>query len=1149
MILLTVIAVGLLTLSSVSLRASSQGEAMQAARANARLALAMAIAQLQKETGPDQRITMLADQRPSGANALESAAAPERRQWTGVYSSWLVTSANRPTPEFRTWLVSGTDEVTRAVAAADNAGAANSSNLAADTIELVGKGTLGSTNTSGRVAVPALRIQQPNGKSARTGWWIGDQGMKAAVATPPASRGTSLAAVRSGLQAASRNALEFVSLGANKPFSDLDPEDARLPDVTSWQQSAFLATDVTAPRGLFHDLVAYSTGMLTNVRSGGFRKDLSMRLEQLANLASNRRPADPLYTVGNENGINLAELAVWYKAYDPATLRNSGSYTFTTGGRLDRGTPHLVIAANATEATRDERFHLKQPTIISYQMVLSFKVFPVVVNGQTLQRLHLVSDPVITLWNPLDVPVVMPSGQFMSIKYWQIPYDFVIRVNGGPQIRAPLGRSLSSHGDSNYLTLQIGRDEQIVMKPGEIIKFSQVGSTLMMSQAGNRHQLSGRKGFNHGGGFAFPLLRTDGTPIDLTARDTITYEAFPNNLTGGKTGSSGNVPPGGSNHSRHFSITHHEVYVGPDRGQLGSQSLGYGGMFIDWDFGNRRLRPGEVRQTNQAGTKPSSARLYADRPPANAVFEPVTGAKVRPLSFGNLAANKAPFLLVSYDAKTEAGSATATRSLARMNPRAHHIDFYDLTQTERDMLPYEFRAEPLDSWVNRSLDVSPDGSGFFGGGMTARDGTNIVVTHSFPRGPVVSLGALQHSFANGFEIHAPIDGYAILNGREPMMPHISHAIGNSLAPAVLPPNRSEGSLPGGRPLADHSYLANRALWDDWFFSGITPLITAVHGETKTQKAFADEFFAGSRKVPVVRYLPTPGDQNPTQLVNSFFSGINPTDLATNNLARYLRVDGMFNVNSTSVEAWKAVLGGLKGRPVVVTDATGKESLRAIDDEITPVAGLMGPRDLVAKGDGNVDLRSVDQWTGRRELSETEIDELARAIVAEVRKRGPFLSLGDFVNRRVGDDKDLARAGAIQNALDSQQSKINEAYNSATRSVGSAASRFANPEAEKGPISYGIPGIVKQADILTPIAPILSARSDSFIIRAYGETVDGTGRVIARAWCEAVVERSHDFINPQDKPETVLTSLTSEENKRFGRRYELVLFRWLSPSEV
>ena len=57
MILLTIIAVGLLTLSSISLRASGQGDSMQTARANARMALMMAISQLQETTGPDQRIT------------------------------------------------------------------------------------------------------------------------------------------------------------------------------------------------------------------------------------------------------------------------------------------------------------------------------------------------------------------------------------------------------------------------------------------------------------------------------------------------------------------------------------------------------------------------------------------------------------------------------------------------------------------------------------------------------------------------------------------------------------------------------------------------------------------------------------------------------------------------------------------------------------------------------------------------------------------------------------------------------------------------------------------------------------------------------------------------------------------------------------
>ena len=55
MVLLTVLAVGLLSLSTISLRAGSHGDAMAVAKANARMSLALAIGELQKLSGPDQR--------------------------------------------------------------------------------------------------------------------------------------------------------------------------------------------------------------------------------------------------------------------------------------------------------------------------------------------------------------------------------------------------------------------------------------------------------------------------------------------------------------------------------------------------------------------------------------------------------------------------------------------------------------------------------------------------------------------------------------------------------------------------------------------------------------------------------------------------------------------------------------------------------------------------------------------------------------------------------------------------------------------------------------------------------------------------------------------------------------------------------------
>ncbi|HEY1123839.1 MAG TPA: hypothetical protein VGE67_19630, partial [Haloferula sp.] len=1079
MVLLTVLAVGLLGLSSLSLQTSTRETDLAEARANARMSLALAIAQLQKNTGPDQRVTMTSDQL-GNSSGDDSAAGFGKRHWTGVYRSWGSATNVRPTPQFLSWLNSGEANDLEDVNTPKGNGDGGNSE-----IELVGEGTVGDV-AEGKVRVPALTVTALSGGKARVGWWTGDQGIKAAMATPPVSEELTNPAVRTSVQGAPRNAVEFASASqGKKPFAKLDLKDPKLPMVTGWKQSSFLAEDRDSPRGLFHDIAPFSTGLLTNLRTGGFRKDLSMQLERnsaqaTSQLATNTSNGNKLvlYKVGGENGINMHELWAYYNLYKE--VKNQGSFKYTTGGTMPSGSPFVQVDARASDCLNDDEFFFKQPLITSYQMVLSLTS----VNNE----LCVVMDPIITFWNPLDVPVVVPTSAFFSIKYWAIPYDLVINAGGTTHI-CPLIRAFSG-GDSNFLSLTAGSSvQQLVFKPGEVIKVSQYQGLVAGAVD---HNLVAKAGFNIGNGLRYPLKTEAGTKVTVATGTTITYQARPNTYTAGAANGTGMVPAGYATHSRHFSTTHHEVYVGWDRKDSRAEgSMGYGGMYIDYDFGNKRLKPSDAaRQEGTPGTKPSGARMNAKQHPE--VFREITSAMTRPLSASQLAGSKSPIMILSYNAKTE-GSTDAnarTRYLSRLNPRAHHVDFYDLSQKERDMLPYEYVVDPLISWKNRSLETSTTGNAYFGGGLNAELGSSFVTTHSVPKEPIVSLGALQHSFANGFEIFKPKDGYAALNAREPMLPQISHAIGNSVAPAVLSPGQTEGMLNGNRPLADHSYLANVNLWDDWFFSGIAPQTGNSYAisKRKNQRQIASEFLDGTTKLATVRYQPDLGGQDLNSVLAKLFSGSTPTEAATQLAASLIRVDGMFNVNSTSVQAWKAVLGGLNGREIITRSNDGKESITTPKQGEVPVIGLMGPTEGVADGKTS-QIKDPDQWTGRRTLSEDDIEELARAIVKEVRKRGPFLSVADFVNRRVGSDKDLAKSGAIQSALDSKDVKINSAWQGDRAIANNVSKRFAFPEAEEGTAGYGMPGIVKQADILTPIAPILSARSDSFIIRAYGESVD------------------------------------------------------------
>lgn len=1101
---------------------------MQAARANARVALMLAIGDLQKQLGPDTRVTATADQIAATDPSI-STAPQAQRQWVGAYKSWPagLPSAARPTPEFLQWFVSGAPDVVTGKNFAETA-------LSAESVEIVTKNSVGTTGDT--VRVPLVSQTLGSGTKNHFAWWVSDLGTKGLIA-PSKELPTAVAETRADQQSVPASNLKIISSNAGKPFASLSLTDPRLENIPTLQTAALMADDPQNTRGLFHDLATQSRGLLTNVRTGGFRKDLSMELER----SSSNDPAKSLYKVGGEPGINFQELWTYYNLHKK--IKTAGSVPFTTGGSISSGSPYLQVEASVDDCLKDDDFFFKQPVIISYQMVLSFET-RIATTGAP--RLYLVADPIITLWNPLDVPVVVPKNQFFTVTYWQIPYDLYLGVNGGPLSKYPLPSTLSrsvngGNADNNFMGLQVGQLEQLVFKPGEVIKLSQSGSSIVKDSSPVDHYLAGKAGFNYGGGVSVPVRNISNQYVELKTTDIINYQAKPNNLTAGATNTDGHSLFGGTQHTRHFSLTMHNYHLGDDRGD---NSLGIGNMCIDWDFGNQRLKPGEVHDANDPGTKPSGARLYADNFPN--IFKSITASDARDLPVSIMSAAKQPFMILSYNAKTENSSDSGTKTLSRFNPKALHVDFYDLSQKERDMLPYEYSVEPLTSWKNRSLEVSSNGNSYYGGGLNAADGSSVVITHSVPREPLVSMAALQHSFANGFNFQRPISGYGSLNAREPMLPQIAHAIGNSTASPMLASGETEGTLSGNRPLADHSYLANQALWDEWFFSGITPQTESTFSKPRDQKSVASDFFNNTTPLPVVRYVPELLGQDPEKIISTYFSGVTPSDDATLNIASLIRVDGLFNINSTSVEAWKTILGARKGRPVVIRNSAGKESVKT-NENTTPVAGLLGPQDLLVPGGDNVAASDPEQWAGRRSLTDEEIDTLARNIVKEVRKRGPFLCLSDFINRRVGNDKAMAHAGAIQSALDATDDKINAAYRAGGRAV-TSGSRFTFPEAEQGPMSTGIPGIVKQADILTPIAPILSARSDSFLIRAYGEKTDASGKVIARAWCEATVQRSPEFIDPTDAPEKNYASI-SPINQTFGRRFDIVSFRWLNSSEA
>lgn len=192
--LLTILTIGLLSLSQMSMRKSRMERVQAEAQANARLALMIALGNLQKEMGPDMRISAEAaifdDNKET--EKIDGVAQPH---WMATYDSWgdwlnapyqrsgsgtALSIADTYTPRrekmFRRWLLS----VPSALDRKDDAPIRLSGWDDTNSKIMVGQGSLGQEATDSPEKVTRAYLNRM-GETGLHAWWIGPENHKARI--------------------------------------------------------------------------------------------------------------------------------------------------------------------------------------------------------------------------------------------------------------------------------------------------------------------------------------------------------------------------------------------------------------------------------------------------------------------------------------------------------------------------------------------------------------------------------------------------------------------------------------------------------------------------------------------------------------------------------------------------------------------------------------------------------------------------------------------------------------------------------------------------------------------------------------------------------------------------------------------------------
>lgn len=1122
LVLLTFIAIGLLSLSSVSLRASASQQLSQEARQNARLALMVAIGELQSASGPDQRIT-------APASILATPSAPSAQpHLTGVWqgTKWDGTGtpdfAEKKKSQFLRWLISSPNAASTTTL--DYHKDAPTGNIAT-LVRGQRDPSLGDL-----VSAPIVPITTSTGNTHGYAWAVFDESTKLPISLPT-PQGDDLAAALEKMTAAPVPSYQAVTQRNWAAFDTLAQQRVKL--VTTAQSAL---TDIPVADRSFHDLTSRSAGVLADAAKGGLAIDLSRLFADRNNLPTDYTsrflysgtstplaPAPARFSGANPFSSpdpTWRLLHSHYRLYDQVTGNLDPSLAATTTARPTPGTTGPALLQHP--------FFNKQqlvPVIAKAQFVfsISFGYHPgmgamaktgnaALPNSDPNKDLYitwLVVDPVITLWNPYNVKLRFTGGR---IDLYRVPLTFRLYKNG-TLINAEYTHMANSFLESDFgnrantfyrlnLLPPVSQSE-IVLAPGEHVVLSATNHVKNFQNQFSSTGVNLRPGFSPPAGNSSKPTVGGISSLNVCVSST---GASSGQLYGKKVRSIA-VKPGDM---IQVEVKQGRASVDKPAETGGKEVSGFLKYYVGDPASPTRVGGIELDYGNQ---EPEYLPPYSrnDLPffvvpadvPKDVQADNYVGSAPPPV-----VRFKEPFLISTFQLKTERDSKFPSRSWIHNSP----INLYSsagIDQTEPwENHQNELQWEVMTDWppASPTIEISnTNNRGYGGSGIYAQSGLEFATHSSVPLAPAASLAQFRH---------APLN----TGGQLPLT---SQIVANSFAPPLIQPSAIRSGA-GNRTLLDHSYYANNALFDQYFLSTITEPGGPLARTTPLKTSLAD-FFDKSTPLPNARFLPYRRGLSTQQLQDSL------TATADGHLktAAHLLIDSPLNVNSTRVDVWEAILNSTYGQKIPLSQ---NNTISAASGEYAVFSRHL-PTNQSSLEEAKAPLaRDLAKWNGHRRLTPEQIRRLAEEIVIEIQKRGPFQSVAEFINRRPGTD-DLAKAGALQAAID--RAKINETALDPAFNVGN------------GNTADGAPGVLNQADLLTPLAPILTARGDTFRIRAYGEAGPANGTKV-KAWCEAIVQRVPDFLDLADQP---WVTPTKPVNTRFGRRYQIVSFRWLNAAEL